>query len=79
MASATVLCLVLVIINVLIVSSQEPMSLQDFMFAAKHVPRIGRSANKNGMSEFDKFFMKVSKSVPRIGRRNEVIKTWYVL
>lgn len=43
-----------------------------FLTAAKSVPRIGRSANKHGNSDFEKFFMKASKSVPRIGRRDEV-------
>ncbi|XP_066157711.1 uncharacterized protein [Euwallacea fornicatus] len=42
-----------------------------FLIASKSVPRIGRSANKGGNSEFEKFFLKASKSVPRIGRRNE--------
>ncbi|KAH1001065.1 hypothetical protein HUJ04_013324 [Dendroctonus ponderosae] len=53
----------------LAVASEE--SPKYFLTAAKSVPRIGRSANKHGNSDFEKFFMKASKSVPRIGRRNE--------
>ncbi|XP_030760223.1 uncharacterized protein LOC115885446 [Sitophilus oryzae] len=44
---------------------------QFFLTAAKSVPRIGRSPNRNPNLDFEKFFLKASKSVPRIGRGND--------
>ncbi|XP_076257486.1 uncharacterized protein LOC143194721 [Rhynchophorus ferrugineus] len=55
---------------VMMVIAEDPDPF--FLTAAKSVPRIGRSPNRNPSLDFEKFFLKASKSVPRIGRGNDV-------
>ncbi|CAG9766498.1 unnamed protein product [Ceutorhynchus assimilis] len=64
------LCPYITMISVCLIVVSGEESKHFFLTAAKSVPRIGRSASKNGNSDFENFFLKASKSVPRIGREN---------